>query len=151
MIRLLVKEFAEAKGLKMSQLSRKAEVSFNTIKSLFRDPYKSITLDTLEKIAEALDVNVIELISVEKEKKPVNPVKPTQRKLRVKELAEERGLNMTKLSNKSDISFNTMKAIFRDPYKPITTIHLEKLAKALEVPIPDLFTIEEDTPESPTP
>lgn len=65
-------------------------------------------------------------------------------RLRVKELAEEQGLNMTKLSNKSDISFNTIKAIFRDPYKVISTVHLVKLARALEVEIQDLIVIEDD-------
>lgn len=62
MIRLRVKEIAEEKGFNQSSLSRTADVSFMTVKRIFRDPYKEVTTTTLEKIARALHVKVADLI-----------------------------------------------------------------------------------------
>jgi DNA-binding Xre family transcriptional regulator len=62
MVRLRVKEIAEAKGFNMSSLSRASDVSFNTIKRIFRNPYKEVTTTTLEHIARALEVPTSELI-----------------------------------------------------------------------------------------
>lgn len=42
MIRFKVKEVAKEKGVNMSQLSRKSDVSFNTVKRLFKDPYRDV-------------------------------------------------------------------------------------------------------------
>ena len=55
-------------------------------------------------------------------------------RLRVKEIAEQKGFNMSSLARKADIGFSTVKRIFQDPYREVTTTTLEKLAKALEVP-----------------
>lgn len=60
-------------------------------------------------------------------------------RLRVKEIAEQKGYNMSSLARKADIGFSTVKRIFQDPYKEVTTTTLEKLAKALEVPTADLI------------
>lgn len=65
-------------------------------------------------------------------------------RLRVKEIAESKGFNMSSLSRASDVSFNTIKRIFRDPYKEVTTTTLERIAKALDVPTASLI---EDVPE----
>lgn len=65
-------------------------------------------------------------------------------RLRIKELAEAKGFNMSSLSRASDVSFNTIKRIFRDPYKEVTTTTLERIAKALGVPTAELL---EDVPE----
>ncbi len=62
MIRLKVKEIAAQKGFNMTKLSHRSEVSFNTIKSLFRDPYRSVNTDTLERIAKALGVSPLDLM-----------------------------------------------------------------------------------------
>ncbi len=62
MVRLRIKEIAEAKGFNMSSLSRASDVSFNTIKRIYRDPYKEVTTTTLERIAKALGVPTSELI-----------------------------------------------------------------------------------------
>src|SRR6266699_1341220 len=53
-IRLRVKELAEAKGFNQSSLSRASDVSFLTIKRIFRDPHKDVAMSTLEKLARAL-------------------------------------------------------------------------------------------------
>jgi DNA-binding Xre family transcriptional regulator len=62
MIRLRIKEVAEAKGFNQSSLSRAADVHFTTIKRIYRDPYKEITTTTLDKVARALGVSVCDLI-----------------------------------------------------------------------------------------
>ena len=62
MIRLRIKEIAEAKGFNQSSLSRAADVHFTTIKRIFRDPYKEVTTTTLDKVARALGVRMCDLI-----------------------------------------------------------------------------------------
>ncbi|WP_052888985.1 helix-turn-helix domain-containing protein [Thermogemmatispora carboxidivorans] len=62
LVRLKVKEVAEARGFNMSSLSRAADVNFRTIKGIFRNPYKDVNISTLAKIARALGVPTPELI-----------------------------------------------------------------------------------------
>ena len=69
-------------------------------------------------------------------------------RLRVKEIVEQKGFNISSLSRKADIGFSTVKRIFRDPYKAVSTTTLEKLAKALAVPTADLI---EDVPDTEKP
>jgi DNA-binding Xre family transcriptional regulator len=65
-------------------------------------------------------------------------------RLRVKEVAQEKGFSLGKLSRASDVAYNTVKAIYRNPYKEVTTTTLNKLAAALGVPSTTLI---EDVPE----
>ena len=62
MIRLRVREIAEAKGVTMTQLSRVADIDYITVQRIFRDPSRKISLTTLDKIAKALGVPATELI-----------------------------------------------------------------------------------------
>jgi DNA-binding Xre family transcriptional regulator len=62
MIRLKIKEVAQAKGFSQGLLSRKANVDENTLKKLYRNPYTSTTTHTLDKLAKALGVDVRELL-----------------------------------------------------------------------------------------
>lgn len=61
-VRLRVKEVAEEKGVGMGKLQRSADVAYNTIKRMFRDPYYITTTETLGKIARALGVSPGDLI-----------------------------------------------------------------------------------------
>ncbi|MBV9689620.1 MAG: helix-turn-helix transcriptional regulator [Ktedonobacteraceae bacterium] len=65
MTRLRVKEIAEVKGFNQSSLSRASNVSFNTVKRIFRDPYHNVTRDILERLAKALGVGMAELYEEE--------------------------------------------------------------------------------------
>lgn len=65
MIRLRVKEVAQAKGIGMLKLSRLADVSYRTVQGVWRDPYREISIKTLEKFARALRVPSHELIEDE--------------------------------------------------------------------------------------
>ena len=62
MIRLKVKEVATAKGLSQSKLSRWADVDIATVRRIFRDPAINITLETLNRLANALGVDPCELM-----------------------------------------------------------------------------------------
>jgi DNA-binding Xre family transcriptional regulator len=62
MIRLRVKEIAEAKKISMTRLARIADVDYKTVRKLFRDPYSEIGLVTLDKVAWALHTEPAELI-----------------------------------------------------------------------------------------
>ncbi len=60
-------------------------------------------------------------------------------RLRVKEIAREKGISMGKLQRDSNLAYNTVRRIFKDPYYITTTETLGKIAKALGVPISDLL------------
>jgi transcriptional regulator with XRE-family HTH domain len=66
-------------------------------------------------------------------------------RLRVRELAEERGYNMSSLSRASDVSFTTIKRYFRKPYSYANTDTLEKIALTLGVEVGDLIERVPDT------
>ena len=60
-------------------------------------------------------------------------------RLRVKEVAKEKGLSQGRLSRVANIDENTLKRIYRDPFAIITTETLDKLARALGVPSSELI------------
>ena len=60
-------------------------------------------------------------------------------RLRVKEVATQKGISMTRLSRLADTNYKTIKAIFDNPYREVTTTTLDKLAKALEVSVTNLI------------
>jgi DNA-binding Xre family transcriptional regulator len=62
-------------------------------------------------------------------------------RLRVKELAKERGISMSKLSRVADVSYNTVKTMYRYPEHGFNTKSLERIAHALQVDLTDLFEI----------
>ncbi len=61
-IRLRVKEVARKRGFSMGKLQRDADVAYNTVKRMFKDPYYITTTETLGKLAKALGVKPGELI-----------------------------------------------------------------------------------------
>jgi len=62
MARLRVREIAETQGLDATKLARLANVGYNIIRAIFNDPDYNPTFETLQKIAQALNVKVTELI-----------------------------------------------------------------------------------------
>ena len=62
-------------------------------------------------------------------------------RLRVKEVAKEKGVTMMDLVRKSYLTLNTVRSIYHDPYRTINTDTLKRLADALDVPI--LYLVEE--------
>jgi DNA-binding Xre family transcriptional regulator len=62
MIRLKVKEVAEAKQISQRKLSKLSGVDIKNIQKIFRDPLRIVNTETLDKLATALGVDVRELI-----------------------------------------------------------------------------------------
>jgi DNA-binding Xre family transcriptional regulator len=60
-------------------------------------------------------------------------------RLRVKEIAEQKGFNQSSLAREANIGFTTVKRLYRDSYRETTLAVLEKIAKALGVSIHDLI------------
>ncbi len=64
MVRLKIRGIAEAKKINMSKLSRMADINYNTVRAIWDNETKDVTVSTLEKIAKALRVDISELIEV---------------------------------------------------------------------------------------
>ena len=60
-------------------------------------------------------------------------------RLRVAEVLKEKKMSMNKLSQRSEVSYNIVKDIVRNPYRIVTTDTLNRLAAALEVAATDLL------------
>lgn len=60
-------------------------------------------------------------------------------RLRIREVAESKGINMSKLSRMSDVNYNTIRAIWDNPHRDIALTTLEKIARALGVPMNELY------------
>src|SRR5712691_2238528 len=66
-------------------------------------------------------------------------------RLKVKEIAEQKGYNQSTLSRASDVPINTIRRIWRNPYYEVRLATLNKIAVVLGVPTTDLF---EDVPHN---
>lgn len=62
MYRLKIREIAERQGLSRNRLSHLAIVDIKVIRRIFNNPQESISLPTLDRIAQALHVDISELI-----------------------------------------------------------------------------------------
>lgn len=60
-------------------------------------------------------------------------------RIRVKEIAQEKGLGQGKLARMADVDIKTLARIYKNPYAEVSSVTLEKLARALSVPIADLL------------
>jgi transcriptional regulator with XRE-family HTH domain len=58
-----IKKFREQKGISQDRLSKLADISVNTIAKMELDNSPNPTIETLQKIAKALDVTVDNLIN----------------------------------------------------------------------------------------
>ena len=57
-----IRKLREQKGISQDKLSKLADISLNTIAKLELDETQNPTIETLQKIARALDVKVEDLI-----------------------------------------------------------------------------------------
>jgi DNA-binding Xre family transcriptional regulator len=62
MIRLKVRELAQARGYSMNYLSHVAILDIKVIRKMYREPTASFTTYALDKVAKALGVDASELI-----------------------------------------------------------------------------------------
>ena len=88
MFRLKVREVAEAKGTSQRQLFLRSGVDITTIRKIFRNPQTVVTVETLTRLANVLNVDVSTLIESapdqpnqpkqSKQKQPDQPAKPAE-------------------------------------------------------------------------
>jgi DNA-binding Xre family transcriptional regulator len=60
-------------------------------------------------------------------------------RLKVKEIAQEKGWTQAKLGRAADINPRTMQGIYHDPYRDVAYSTLLKIAKVLGVEVADLI------------
>ena len=68
--------------------------------------------------------------------------------LRIKDVAQMKGIGQGKLSRLADVDVKTIRKIFRNPAEIITTETLDKLATALRVDVHDLIEYIPNTPQT---
>lgn len=66
-------------------------------------------------------------------------------RLKVKEIAIQKGYNQSTLSRASDVPINTIRRLWKNPFYEVRLVTLNKIALVLGVPTTDLF---EDVPEN---
>lgn len=62
MIRVKVRELAEARGISQNKLSHLAVLDVKVIRKMYQQPTASFTTYALDKIAKALGVDITELV-----------------------------------------------------------------------------------------
>ena len=60
-------------------------------------------------------------------------------RLRVKEVSIEKGISLTKLSQRSEVAYNTVRRVWRDPFTDVTLSTLQRLADVLGVDVRELI------------
>lgn len=60
-------------------------------------------------------------------------------RLKIKEIAESQGYNMSSLSRATDIGINTIKRLWKKSTVGVNILTLEKIAIVLKVPISSLY------------
>jgi transcriptional regulator with XRE-family HTH domain len=65
-------------------------------------------------------------------------------RLRVREIAQEKGMSRTRLHHDSEVAYTTIRAIFKDPHTEVTITTLARLAEALGVPTATLIEDENE-------
>ncbi len=69
-------------------------------------------------------------------------------RLKLKEVLQEKKISQSKLSRLADVSLNTIQAMYHDPYHDAVLSTLDRLARALNVNVCDLYEVlPDDTPE----
>jgi DNA-binding Xre family transcriptional regulator len=58
---------------------------------------------------------------------------------RLKQVATEKGMSMTKLSHRSEVAYNTIRKLWNNPDAEVTLTTLARLADALGVSTSDLI------------
>ncbi len=68
-------------------------------------------------------------------------------RLKIREIAESKKINMSKLSRMADVNYNTVRGIWDNPNRDVAVTTLEKIAKALGMKVSDLYDIVPDENE----
>ena len=68
-------------------------------------------------------------------------------RLRIKEIAQQQGLGQGKLARMADMDIKTLARIYKNPYAEVSSVTLEKRARALSVSVADLIEEVDGTEE----
>lgn len=60
-------------------------------------------------------------------------------RLRLKEVAQQKNISLTRLSQRSEVAYNTVRRLWRDPYADVTLSTLQRLANVLGVDVHELI------------
>jgi DNA-binding Xre family transcriptional regulator len=64
-IYLHIKELADKRNISRTDLSRQAEITYNTANKLYKSSVQDVSLVTLFKVAKVLQVDLSELFTIE--------------------------------------------------------------------------------------
>lgn len=76
--------------------------------------------------------------------RPIGSSIPMKQRLKVREIAEQRGWTQAKLQRAADVNRRTMSGIWHDPYRRVTYEALVKIARVLNVEVTELVEEEPD-------
>src|SRR5260370_20841846 len=97
----------------------------------------TVIIDTITKgLCQVVMFSIIHISTSEGQK--------DMRRLRVKEVAQAKGFTMARLQRIADINLKTIQAIWHNPQHDASLNTLDKIARALGVPVTELI---EDVPE----
>ncbi|WGV24506.1 helix-turn-helix domain-containing protein [Halotia branconii] len=129
----------------LSKSSKISEVEIEKYANENEDFNITEKIEDLKKIAEVLDVNILELIKPKEKREAV--------KLKILNLAREKGLSLKDLANQSKIEFPIICFYSSQPLEKVKLQHepfhtnLEKISKVLDCSIEDLQdTLKVDLP-----
>jgi len=60
-------------------------------------------------------------------------------RLKIRELAEARGLDRAKLARRADVTYQTVHNVWNNPFADVSIATLEKLAQALNCDVSELY------------
>jgi putative transcriptional regulator len=61
-IKLRIKEIVDRRGLKITELAERADIAYGTAHALYRGHVTRIDLETLDRVCDALDVDIADLL-----------------------------------------------------------------------------------------
>ena len=100
-----IKRFREAQGISLAELARKADISKGYLHSLENQAPANPTLDTLKRVADALDLTIADLIGAPK----VRAIFPETLPLGLEELVKELKAEGTPLEPQTIASLASMR------------------------------------------
>ncbi len=127
MLRLRVKEEAQARGFTIARLERTAGIDIKTVRAIWHNPQHNASFETLEKIAAAIGVPVTNLIE-DDSAKPVTQIESFEEILeRLREL--------------DHLAHDVKRELTRHPaepgYKDITSDELERAKRKFQALLPN--------------
>ena len=60
-------------------------------------------------------------------------------RLKLREVANEKHISLTKLSQRSEVAYNTVRRVWRDPFTDVTLSTMQRLADVLGVDVRELI------------